>query len=1302
MTKQNEEYSLVGVIIDAGKFVRGADRTIVIQTPKGNKYRCIVPASIFSNFQEDDFIECRVCKNKDSLSSTKIKNDDGEDKKKTQETIYTMLRTPFTQLGTDRDNIERCFIRALKGTNFGAKSASILYDGLKTLAKRAGYCVAEKKKISDIEEEEEEEIKTKSIKKNKKKSEEEEEEEIKTKSIKKNKKKSEESEEEEKEKEEEEEEEKTKKKNTTIPGMPLSTTKVKLIPEIVGYDGVIPLLSELADKYNNSGNKESVEILINCGGIRDKQAQSLLNWWYKSRSLRRLHLLGLTNKEIEECRMNYDEIYQSILTNPFKLAPLPIEKCISLMGMLNKEVTDDHIKCAEILRKIYSYVHQNAYTCVLLTTIEYHFPKIYKHLDDLTKNYGIVLDGRHLYLEYNYIVEVFVANFIDDLIKKTAQIASLPEDDTASVQTAKYTMKTLTEEQKLAITGGLHNKISVITGPGGCGKCLDPDTGILMYDGSIKKAGEVEKGDLLMGDDSTSRTVLSTTRGKGQMYEIHPKKGKPFVCNGPHILTLKGITPFIKIRSERNKKFVAIFSIKGRNTSKAFKTKKEAKDFIEKLEEDIFDIPLNELLKYPKSSQKECYLFHNSVEFEYKEVPMDPYMIGYWLGDGTSENSNITTADPEVVEYFEDNLKCYGLELKSTTAKYGYSIIGDGVNYRKKGANAFINTLRSLNLLNNKHIPDIYKINSRHVRLELLAGLIDSDGYRMGDTDCYEIIQKNEQLANDIEYLCYSLGFMVTKKEVEKGCMYKNLMRMGIYHKLCIFGDGLEEITCALERKQCEGRKMDKRATCQSFEVIPIEKKNYAGFELDGNGRFLLDDFTVTHNSTISKEIYTNFDLRGIKMVACAFTGKAVTRLNKCLGARIARTMDFMIMRASQIEKFDLVLIDECSMVTTELIYRFKQAFPFEFSIILVGDCNQLPPISWGFFMKQIIACDRVPIYTLTRNQRIIKHTMTAEEETAHERKAKGEEPAKIEFDRTILENCERLIDPKRDLSFPMEFKEGSGFYSLEGNINTIETLLQQLSNLFEVKDITCISPYNEYIRPINIMFQSIFLSDVQTIVDRRGRTWKKGDRVMMLKNNYTINIMNGEEGEIVSLDSEGVKVRFEDGVEHQFLYVSKNGDSYGSGPNENMNNESDNVSVVESSGTWDAEELVCDMIQHSFCVSVHKSQGSEYRIVLIFIPDRKNKKGNLSTFLNINLAYTAITRTKQAVWIVAPPGALGQISINKLPIRVDNLAGRLSKMKDEELEKSLEGKTKIKFVRELTEDDDDDANYDIPFDIDD
>jgi len=96
---------------------------------------------------------------------------------------------------------------------------------------------------------------------------------------------------------------------------------------------------------------------------------------------------------------------------------------------------------------------------------------------------------------------------------------------------------------------------------------------------------------------------------------------------------------------------------------------------------------------------------------------------------------------------------------------------------------------------------------------------------------------------------------MATVTQVEKGCEYKGEKRMGIYNRISIFGEGLETVPVLLERKKCHPRIKKTRGNCYSFQVESLGEGDYNGFELDGNGRFLLGDFTVTHNSCLIQKL---------------------------------------------------------------------------------------------------------------------------------------------------------------------------------------------------------------------------------------------------------------------------------------------------------------------------------------------------------------------------------------------------------------------------------------------------------------
>ena len=145
--------------------------------------------------------------------------------------------------------------------------------------------------------------------------------------------------------------------------------------------------------------------------------------------------------------------------------------------------------------------------------------------------------------------------------------------------------------------------------------------------------------------------------------------------------------------------------------------------------------------------------------------------------------TQFTTPDLEVANYFRHKLPEYGLQLNTISGTdIRYHVIGLDEHYRKKGK-YMLNVLRRLN---NKHMPNIYKLNSVAVRLKILAGTYH------GNT--ITIVQKSDKLAGDIEYLVFSLGFMVTRTKYLY--TYKDKPRPD----MCIFGEGLEHIFVILER----------------------------------------------------------------------------------------------------------------------------------------------------------------------------------------------------------------------------------------------------------------------------------------------------------------------------------------------------------------------------------------------------------------------------------------------------------------------------------------------------------------------
>jgi len=353
----------------------------------------------------------------------------------------------------------------------------------------------------------------------------------------------------------------------------------------------------------------------------------------------------------------------------------------------------------------------------------------------------------------------------------------------------------------------------IFLGPTGVGKCHGKGTKILMYDGSIKNVEDINVGELLMGDDSTSRKVLSLARGKDKMYRIDPLNGgDSFVCNEPHILSLKTTGT-----------------------------------------DNVVNIPLNEYLNKSKWFKHTHKLWRTNVEFESKMVKIDPYFMGLWLGDGNSHNVGITTADPEIVEYIYKTAKNWNLNVrvdeldnnKSNTYVLTGDIKGEYHN------NNLMTTFREYNLMNkykekdianSKFIPDDYLYNDSSVRKNVLAGLIDSDGYQFHN--CYLISTKYFKLSEQILFLARSLGYRAsTTPKIVNG---------ETYYSVNVCGD-LSDLDIILSRKQSTPRKQKKNVTLTGFDVEYIGVDDYYGFEIDGNHLYLLGDFTVTHNTYLAK-----------------------------------------------------------------------------------------------------------------------------------------------------------------------------------------------------------------------------------------------------------------------------------------------------------------------------------------------------------------------------------------------------------------------------------------------------------------
>lgn len=422
-----------------------------------------------------------------------------------------------------------------------------------------------------------------------------------------------------------------------------------------------------------------------------------------------------------------------------------------------------------------------------------------------------------LSFDYNAHIDQVLTRVTDGTNKNP--LPSEPEDVVAAaekrIEEAKANSNGVLGYDISCISPTLNQNLSGIckytyTVLGGQTGCHSKGQEILMYDGSIKLVEDVEVGDQLMGPDSKPREVLSLARGREQMVDIVPVKGECFRVNINHILTL--------VRTDTG---------------------------------EIKDVKVSDYLSWSKRQKHLWKLFRFGVNFNSENnLHVPPYIVGALLGDGRLDAStpSIYSLDEQVIREFESLVGDFILSL-SPIYKNGKDITGFYLSDEKNSSpNRLSNKLRHHNMMgmrcSDKSVPFEYKTASRDVRLEVLAGLIDTDGSL--NCEGYDFISKSEQLAKDVVFLARSLGLAAYVKKCKKGI--KSLNFTGDYWRVSISGD-CSIIPVRIPYKKAKLRKQKKNVLRTGFKIVKVNEEDYYGFSLSGDGRFLLGDFTVTHNT---------------------------------------------------------------------------------------------------------------------------------------------------------------------------------------------------------------------------------------------------------------------------------------------------------------------------------------------------------------------------------------------------------------------------------------------------------------------
>ncbi len=329
----------------------------------------------------------------------------------------------------------------------------------------------------------------------------------------------------------------------------------------------------------------------------------------------------------------------------------------------------------------------------------------------------------------------------------------------------------------------------------------------------------------------------------------------------------------------------------------------------------------------------------------------------------------------------------------------------------------------------------------------------------------------------------------------------------------------------------------------------------------------------------------------GLKIQLAAPTGRAAKRMSEATGMEaktIHRLLEYNPMDGFKRNEEnplegDALIVDECSMIDIILMYNLMKAVPAGMRLIMVGDIDQLPSVGAGNVLRDIIDSERIPVIRLTRifRQAQSSRIVMSAHQINHGQYPDTSNGRNTDFFFLRNDDPEKVASDIVDL---VKHRLPKAYHEPLGNIQVLTPMQRSVvgaSNL-------------------NMLLQQA-LNETSTGLSRGGTTYRHGDRVMQIRNNYNKEVFNGDIGTIVRVNHE------------------------------------DRTLTVDFDGRqieYDVTEL--DELTLAYATTIHKSQGSEYPIVVIPL---------LMThfvMLQRNLVYTGITRARKVCVIIGQPKALG------------------------------------------------------------
>lgn len=386
-------------------------------------------------------------------------------------------------------------------------------------------------------------------------------------------------------------------------------------------------------------------------------------------------------------------------------------------------------------------------------------------------------------------------------------------------------------------------KLLTVCGQGGLGKCIDVDTLIATPNGYLR-AGDIKVGDTVFTHKNTVANVLEVypQSQKKECYKVTLSDGRSVIADEEQLFNVKINTLSQGSNAGRFKNVML-------------------KDIIE-----AFNEQKNQLIsegKWDCSNPKSTHIFFpvpEAVEYEKKDVEIDPYMLGLLIGDGgMTAGVSFSNNDENTINWLKEHIeKEYpGFSLKYASG-VDYNITRD--NYNPKGKtmdesrNIIKSKLKALGLMGansfTKFIPDVYKFNDIETRMELIRGLMDTDGY-IASKGNSSYCTASERLANDFAEIIRSLGGKA--RIFVKNITYKDSVKHYFDVNFVLpfkMGSVVKNNALKVERynKRLSGKEFFKKLTVA--DIQPVGLRDTICFLIDDPDHlFVTSEFMVVHNT---------------------------------------------------------------------------------------------------------------------------------------------------------------------------------------------------------------------------------------------------------------------------------------------------------------------------------------------------------------------------------------------------------------------------------------------------------------------